>query len=125
MEMVGHQNVPAHEPGIRLMPGLDQRLMNDIGGEPGLPVASANGEENDGWQVGFRVDTVDRMLARFSCFEREFGRVEAFPLSRAWLGGSLALPDSPLPDSPLPGLAIRGCYHAVHPPSRIMLEPVM
>src|SRR6185437_16929551 len=64
MQVVGHDDVAAHEPGIRLLPGATQGGYGGAVRKDGFAVRRAHGEENDdGAVAAFSRRPMDRMFA--------------------------------------------------------------
>ena len=49
--MVGHEDIPAHKPGIRSFPSLAKGIVNGFIGEDRFFVSRANGEKENGRAV--------------------------------------------------------------------------
>ena len=51
MQVIGHENIAAHQPGERFSPNLFQSLVDYALREPGIALVCANIEENYRWLV--------------------------------------------------------------------------
>ena len=51
MQVIGHENIAAHQPGARFSPNLFQSLMDCALRQPGIALVCADIEENNGWLV--------------------------------------------------------------------------